>query len=148
MMQYKDLTYLLWNSQYTESGCLEWQKGCFPSGYGTVKHGGKQWRVHRLVWTLINGEIPDGKVIMHSCDNPKCCNPEHLSVGSPKDNKSDCVSKGRHAHGHKQGLSKLSADDVRAARKSKMTTQELAKRHGVDWSTMDHARRGLTWKHV
>lgn len=51
---------------------------------------------HRMAWVLANGEIPDGMFVLHNCDNPKCCNPDHLWLGSIKDNNRDKIRKRRH----------------------------------------------------
>ena len=61
--------------------------------------GGRPTRLlHRLVWEIHNAEpIPDGMVVMHSCDNRACCNPNHLSLGTQSANIKDSVSKGRHS---------------------------------------------------
>lgn len=64
--------------------------------YATMHKNGKFTGVHRHVYTEMYGEIPKGKVIMHSCDNPKCINPEHLILGTQGENIRDCVTKGRH----------------------------------------------------
>lgn len=72
------------------SGCWDWQMYRDKNGYGSVLFEGKKHRVHRI---SINA--PDSSMAMHSCDNPKCCNPWHLSLGSAQDNISDAVLKGR-----------------------------------------------------
>lgn len=66
-------------------------------GYRTVSYRGKQWRAHRLFWVLSNGrQIPDGMVILHTCDNPPCVNPAHLKVGTRAENNKDMKAKGRY----------------------------------------------------
>ena len=80
----------------SEKGCDEWQgmvRG--HMGYSSVKWRNKTWFGHRLVYTLIYGEIPEGMCVMHTCDNPKCLNPEHLKLGTNQDNIDDEISKGR-----------------------------------------------------
>ncbi len=83
----------------SESGCFEWTGAKYQSGYGQYDLGGRQWRAHRLVWSLLNGPIPKGLVIMHSCDNPICVRPEHLSLGTHRDNVLDKIRKERHRGG-------------------------------------------------
>lgn len=73
--------------------------------YGYGNFCGPEVRAHRMAYVLSKGEIPEGLIVMHSCDNRRCCNPSHLSVGTPKDNTQDMVRKGRHISGfvlHKQ----------------------------------------------
>ena len=72
------------------------------SGYTCIKVGGKHGTMasmHRIAWEAHNAEpIPEGMVIMHTCDNPRCFNPEHLQLGTQSDNMRDCVAKGRWHH--------------------------------------------------
>lgn len=63
--------------------------------YGQARFNGRKWRAHRLAWVLANGPVPSGMLICHRCDNPPCCNPSHLFLGSTRDNQLDCVRKGR-----------------------------------------------------
>ena len=67
------------------------------AGYGRFRFNGKIYDAHRFAWLLMNGEIPDGMVVLHSCDNPSCCNLKHLSLGTQKENVADCIEKGRRA---------------------------------------------------
>ena len=79
------------------SDCIAADGSPNSSGYASVWYKGKRIGAHRAAWMEANdAEIPDGMVVMHSCDNPICVNPEHLSVGSRSDNMRDCVTKGRH----------------------------------------------------
>jgi hypothetical protein len=70
-------------------------------GYGAITYRKKSWRAHRLAWTLTHGPIPIGKVVCHKCDNPPCCNPECLFLGSNGDNTRDAQRKGRLASGER-----------------------------------------------
>lgn len=78
-----------------QGDCLIWTGHKCPKGYGLLKLHGKQQRAHRLMYELHRGEIPDGAVIMHSCDNPACINIAHLSAGTQADNVRDMHNKGR-----------------------------------------------------
>lgn len=75
------------------NGCLEWT-GC-KNRYGLMNVNGKTKRTHRLSWELRNGPIPDGSFVLHKCDNPACCDTDHLFLGTQKDNMQDALSKGR-----------------------------------------------------
>jgi hypothetical protein len=81
-----------------ERGCWVWQGFCQkpPRAYGETNYLGKKWRVHRLMYTLVYGPIPDGKLVCHKCDNPSCCNPDHLWLGTHLENMSDCRAKDRY----------------------------------------------------
>lgn len=74
-----------------------WEKSGYSDkdGYKFFNYQGKEWRAHRLAYTFAHGPISEDMVVMHSCDNPSCCNPEHLSAGTPKDNTQDMLSKNR-----------------------------------------------------
>lgn len=70
----------------TGNGCWEWTGGIQSQGYGTTRYEGKNWLVHRLVYTYYKGDIAAGLVIDHMCKNKVCCNPDHLQTISPKEN--------------------------------------------------------------
>lgn len=85
---------------FAESGCHEYTGYINRLGYGDIVFKGETWKVHRLLWVCLHGPIPrwpDG-VIIHSCDNRKCINPAHLSLGTQKENIIDGVQKGRQFH--------------------------------------------------
>lgn len=76
-------------------GCWLWLAAKYPSGYGQCYHEGRVQPAHRVSWKLFRGEIPEGMVICHKCDNPACVNPEHLFVGTQQDNLHDMCIKNR-----------------------------------------------------
>lgn len=88
---------------HAPTGCIEWLGSLSPTGYGTIWVDGKHTRVHRLAWTISNGEIPDGMVVCHTCDNPKCCNIDHLFIGTHQENMDDMTAKGRGRNGNVNG---------------------------------------------
>jgi hypothetical protein len=77
------------------NGCQEWIAGNGSKGYGSTTICGKSFLAHRASWIVFKGEIPDGKLVCHSCDNPKCIRVEHLFLGSHSDNSDDKMAKGR-----------------------------------------------------
>lgn len=81
-----------------EDDCWPWVGWRHRQGYGQIQSGGKKGKMiytHRVAYMVSVGSIPDGVLVCHSCDNPPCCNPNHLFLGSPSDNVMDSVQKGR-----------------------------------------------------
>lgn len=76
-----------------ESGCHEWQSTRHTGGYGKFWFKGRICTAHRVAWQLFVGEIPAGMHVLHKCDNRKCVNPEHLYVGTAKDNVRDKIER-------------------------------------------------------
>jgi hypothetical protein len=145
--------------------CWEWIGGRSKNGYGVfgLDRGGPRWAsspAHRIAWELTHGPIRAGGFVCHHCDNPACCNPQHLFVGSPADNTRDGIAKGRinprrpfvPARGERQGLAKLTEIAIRQIRRryaaGGITQQALATRHGVSLSALHDVITGRTWKHV
>ncbi len=93
--------------------CWPWKLKKEKDGYCRIKYpvNGER-RVHRIAWTIKYGPIPTGLSVLHHCDNPTCCNPKHLFLGTPGDNSKDMVKKGRQPKGEKNGGSKLTEEQV------------------------------------
>jgi hypothetical protein len=131
-------------------GCWPWLKGTDRGGYGKLGNV----RAHRHAWTLTYGPIPAGLVICHACDNPPCCRPDHLFVGTPADNTNDMKAKGRQPRlfGVMNAAAKLTEDDVRAIRRAYAAggahQREIARRFGVGQMTVSLIVRRKRWAHI
>ena len=136
-------TRIMLNVDVNENGCLVWNKSVSHNGYGLMNVGGKNARVHRVAFELAFGDIPEGKQVCHSCDNPPCCNPNHLFLGTAKQNAEDRDSKGR--GGKRTNGYKLTVEDVLLIRKSQKTVKELAATFDVSVSTVYAIVNGSRW---
>ena len=84
-----------WAKVKKSEGCWEWT-ACKSMGYGQIKHGGKMVASHRLSYEMAYGKFPKELHVLHTCDNPGCVKPEHLWLGTHKENQKDKTEKGRH----------------------------------------------------
>lgn len=132
--------------------CWEWQAGTDGKGYGKFRFQGKRWFAHRLAYALYVGHIPETLFVLHRCDNPSCVNPNHLFLGTQKENIQDAAKKGRlsERRGEKNTNARLTEEQVLAIRalKGKISQREIAALFGVARSTIDDIHSGRTWKHL
>lgn len=130
--------------QGPQGDCHEWQGSRKRYGYGQLGTGPGRPLIsaHRAAFLIAYGEIPDDKPnVLHSCDNPPCCNPDHLWAGTIKDNSQDMERKGRHGRGYVvPSRRKLSDSDVECIRAlwhaNTLTNDEIAAQFGVTASTV------------
>lgn len=110
--------YILKNVVVDANGCWIWQKSLWPDGYGVTKPYEGTRRANKAAYLVFKGDIPDGLLVCHYCDNPPCCNPEHLFLGTHTDNKHDSVRKSRHftASGETNGRAKITDAQLEALR--------------------------------
>lgn len=132
----------------TDRGCWEYCGVRGPKGYGVIKLNGKLCGAHRLSFLIHKGPIPDGLLVMHTCDNPSCVNPEHLRLGNERDNRYDMYAKGRQQKGEKVCTARLTASDVAQIRQSPKRNFELANDYGVGRTAIHNIRTFKSWKHV
>lgn len=154
-------------SRGASSECWEWN-GATVSGYGfiTLTSQRRQEYAHRVAWKLTYGEIENGMLVCHKCDNRKCCNPNHLFLGTFKDNTQDMLNKGRsawqinpppqkvklgQAKGERIGQHKLSESSIvliRQLYREGTTQAALSRQFKVSPSAICRAISKFTWKHI
>jgi hypothetical protein len=133
------------------TGCWLWEGLRSTDGYGKVTLNKRSMRAHRAVWELTRGPIPEGMFVLHRCDTPLCVNPEHLFVGSQKENRQDCARKGRTARGSGHFKTALTADGVMEIRRlvsRGRPPREVADQFGISVSSVGNLAARRSWKHV
>lgn len=130
------------------SHCWPWRYGLSEFGYGEYRS--ERWRdsAHRVAYRIARGMIAAGCVVRHTCDNPACCNPAHLELGSHADNVADRVTRHRSARGEGNGRARLKEADVKCIKASPLSIAYFARLYGVDQRTIAAIRSGRTWQHV
>jgi len=118
------------------SGCWLFDGSWNVDGYGRIRIEGKLVGAHRASYELHKGQIPPGMLVRHTCDNPPCCNPDHLLLGTKKDNAADMMKRGRRVGpiGADCHSAKLTHDDVREIRRRRASGEmytEIAKDYPV-----------------
>lgn len=162
------------NNICIEEDCWIWIKKIGNSGYGEIGSDGKSKLVHRVSYGIFKGEIPKGKHVCHSCDNKKCVNPDHLWIGTQKENIQDAKNKGRlpdqrgrkhteetlkklkfrkrpNKRGEKHHLCKLKENDVLEIRRmlsNGLKQSEISEKYNVDQSTISSIKINRNWTHV
>mgnify|MGYP001217049446 CR=1 FL=1 len=148
-----------WRYVEKADGCWKWTGGGRnDKGYGHISSGGRDGKnilVHRLSYEIHNGSIPDGMVVMHSCDNPSCVNPAHLRAGTTSENIKEAYLKGRkvcqppHKQGESHGAAKITDQIVREIRSEKdKTIRQIARERGLSESLVSRVRHRQTWRHI
>ena len=133
------------------SGCWLWVGYYYGNGYGGFNTGkGCHTHAHRYSWRLHKGEIPDGMIVCHHCDNRSCVNPDHLFVGTYSDNANDMFAKGRNntPRGERHAKAKLTEQDVYNIRADTRTLVEIGKQYGFDKSYVWKIKNRWHWKHL
>lgn len=135
--------------------CWEWQAARNAKGYGRLTSGrGINLKAHRVAFALSNGGIVDDDTnVLHRCDNPPCCNPSHLFIGTAKDNTEDMIRKGRESSpprsfGESHHNAKFGEETARAIIKDTRTLHAIAEDYGISWMTVFRLKHRKTWKHL
>lgn len=132
-----------------DSRCWEWQGTILSHGYGRLRFNSKPMSAHRVVWFLTYGVMPsDDLLVRHSCDNRKCVNPKHLSLGTHKDNAQDMVSRNRQRRGaqiHSTKLTEAQVKVIKVMLRDRVHQRPIAKQFGVSQHTIAQIHQGKTW---
>lgn len=141
------------------TGCWEWRGALDRKGYGNWTWrdvSSSPRRAHRCAWELLRGPIPGGLHVLHRCDNPPCCNPDHLFLGTISDNAKDSVAKGRWGErkrrlgeaNNKAKLTKESVLRIRFLAAQGQSYTSIAKLFGVTDVQVSNIARRKQWKHI
>lgn len=149
------------------TSCWTWMGAKDTGGYGNFNLGMRFVKAHSFAFTQKNGALPEGKFVLHTCDNPSCCNPAHLYAGTKKDNAQDRErrQRGNHAvgqrhgcvthpglhRGERNGRAKMTEDTVRDLRRRHREGERaasLARAYGLTKTTVSGILRGKLWGHV
>ena len=137
------------NKTIINNSCWEWQGKINKWGYGETSHNSKTYRCNRLSYIIFKGDIPKGMQVCHTCDNRKCVNPEHLWLGTPKENMQDAVKKNRMPREKRNKSSKLTyeqvKDIIRLLENGEKQTN-IAKLYNVCQSTISNVKLKLFYK--
>jgi len=143
-----------------DTGCWNWT-GYLNGGYGAFCIGGpirtnRVRKAHRVAWEIYNGEIPDGMCVCHHCDNPKCCNPNHLWLGTHKQNMEDMKSKGRLKYNpaksgelhHNNKFAEMDITSMREMYAKGYTQDEIATIFNTSQPVVSAIVNHKRWKHL
>lgn len=132
------------------NGCWHFRADLNSKGYGRLYRDGKRAFAHRVSYELHVGPIAQGLLVLHRCDVTTCVNPDHLFLGTFKDNYDDMVSKGRSKllKGEEKKGSKLTDERVRFIRSSSKRVDQLAAMFGVSREAIYDVKSRKTWRHV
>lgn len=146
-----------------ENDCMLWTGTKLKNGYGHMGVNGKLMLAHRLSYLLHYGILPKNLHVLHKCDNPSCVRPDHLFLGTDKDNARDCINKGRDTcfkkgmksvadnRGTKSKKSKLTEDkviEIKIRLRENQTVASIARLYLISPSIISGIKNGYRWKHV
>jgi hypothetical protein len=133
------------------TSCWEWVAAKIPGGYGSFSYSkAGEVHAHRAAYIMFVGPIPQKLWILHKCDNRKCVNPDHLFLGTPRDNERDKIAKGRKPifNGEETSNNKLTTSQVLAIRSDFRTQDKIALAYGIAQSQVSRIKSGKRWGHL
>lgn len=141
-----------WMAEPT-SGCWLWLAGTREGNYGTFFFEGKDYLAPRFPANLYKGfNLSSELYVLHKCDNPACVNPDHLFIGTQKDNVADCMQKGRRSRkfGQDNPNIKLTINDVKKIKTliGKQSDAAIAKQFNVSVGAIQHIKHGRSWGYI
>ena len=140
-----------WEKVNKTDGCWEWTAFRNRNGYGRFQFAdGHPVNAHRFAYEITYGPVSLNLFVCHKCDNPTCCRPDHLFLGTPKDNMADCVAKGRinrtfRVRGHDVNTSKLTKEQALTIYNSHESGPVLASRYGISKEAVNMIKTGKNW---
>lgn len=143
-------------SYLIKNECWIWQKCVNPKGYGYMSYLGKPTLAHRASWMIHNGDIPKGKLVLHTCDLPPCVRPSHLWLGDAACNTNDMMKKGRYNYnkrtykGSDSSNSKITEETALKIKQMMliMPANKVAEALNVSLHIVYDIRNNKTWKHI
>jgi hypothetical protein len=129
-----------WARVNKTDSCWLWTSHCDKDGYGRLWRNGYKQQAHRVSWRIAHGYMPD-ELVLHKCDVPACVNPEHLFLGTQKDNMHDAVAKGR-----KGKLSSTDVDEIRRLVEAGVRQKDIARQFDISQQHVNNIVRGYRWK--
>ena len=141
-----------WSKVKKTDSCWNWKGAKVKHGYGEFWLNSSLQKAHRIAFRIFKGDIPDGLIVCHTCDNPSCVNPDHLWLGTHAQNTADCVMKNRNwtGNGEANGGAKLNSHQVIEIRAryavGNVSRTPLAKEYGVSRTTIGKIVNRKKWK--
>ena len=136
----------LLNNTYPDKYCLRWKKVKDKDGYGVTSIKGVKIPAHRAVMSFLQKFSTE--YVLHKCHNRDCINPDHLYIGTQKQNIQDQINEGTFVFGEKNGMAKLDSASVEQIKSSPLPLKELAKYYEVSYYTIWDIKRKRSWKHL
>lgn len=157
MLVAPDVEARFWPKVHKGKDCWEWMASCSGNGYGAFKIRGRQWGAHQVSYLIHHGSPSPGMVIMHTCDNPRCVNPDHLRLGTYADNSQDRDRKFRRKRASadhrgeanpKARISEATAIEIIAALRENTNCAAVARDFGLAYHIVKDIHLGRSWVHI